>query len=134
MRLAEITLDTQKEVAALELSVELSKLRLPDGAMVVPNPQRFPLGELQEAALRYICEGSMTTTDHALVEQHAANLEAIARQMDRDGIGGHPTRGHAVVPRHMAACMRADAAVGETVHEFGGAAPWTGAPSPRLSY
>jgi len=57
MRLAEITLDTQKEVAALELSVELSKLRLPDGAMVVPNPQCFPLGELQVTALRYICEG-----------------------------------------------------------------------------
>jgi hypothetical protein len=55
MRLAEITLDTQKEVAALELSVELSKLRLPDGSMVVPNPQRFPVGELQVAALRYIC-------------------------------------------------------------------------------
>jgi hypothetical protein len=57
MRLAEITPDTQKEVAALELSVELSKLRIPDGAMVVPNPQRFPLGELQVRALRYISEG-----------------------------------------------------------------------------
>ena len=57
MRLAEITLDTQKEVAALELSVELSKLQSPDGAKVVPNPQRFPLGELQVGALRYICEG-----------------------------------------------------------------------------
>ena len=57
MRLAEISLDTQEEVAALELSVELSKLRLPDGAMVVPNPQRFPIGELQVTALRYISEG-----------------------------------------------------------------------------
>jgi hypothetical protein len=57
MRLAEITPDTQKEVAALEFSVELSKLRTPDGAMVVPNPQRFPLGELQVRALRYIYEG-----------------------------------------------------------------------------
>jgi hypothetical protein len=57
MRLTEITLDTQKEVATLELSVELSKLRLPDGAMVVPKPQCFPLGELQVTALRYICEG-----------------------------------------------------------------------------
>lgn len=56
MRLAEITLDTQKEVAAVELSVELSKLRLPDGAIVVANPQGFPLGELQVTALRYICE------------------------------------------------------------------------------
>jgi hypothetical protein len=56
MRLAEITLDTQKEVAALELSVDLSKLRLPDGAMVIPNPQRFPLGELQLSALRYVRE------------------------------------------------------------------------------
>lgn len=56
MRLAEITLDTQKEVAALEFSVEFSKSRIPDGAMVVPNPQRFPLGELQVAALRYIGE------------------------------------------------------------------------------
>jgi hypothetical protein len=57
MRLAEITPDTQKEVAALELSVELSKLRSPDGAMIVPNPQGFPLGELQVRALRYIFEG-----------------------------------------------------------------------------
>lgn len=57
MRLAEITLDTQKEVGAIELSVELSKLRLPDGAMVVPNPQGLSLGELQVTALRYICEG-----------------------------------------------------------------------------
>jgi hypothetical protein len=57
MSLAEITPDTQKEVAALELSVELSKLRIPDGAMVAPNPQRFPLGELQVRALRFICEG-----------------------------------------------------------------------------
>ncbi|MFY9898819.1 MAG: hypothetical protein WBG18_15920 [Xanthobacteraceae bacterium] len=57
MRLTEITLDTQKEVATLELSVELSKLRLPDGAIFVPNPQCFPLGELQVTALRYICEG-----------------------------------------------------------------------------
>jgi hypothetical protein len=57
IRLAEITPDTQKEVAVLELSVELSKLRIPGGAMVVPNPQGFPLGELQVGALRYICEG-----------------------------------------------------------------------------
>ena len=41
MRLAEITLDTQKEVATLELSVELFKIAgIPDGAMVAPNPQR----------------------------------------------------------------------------------------------
>jgi hypothetical protein len=57
MRLAEITPDTQKEVAALEFSVELSRLQIPDGAMVVQNPQRFPLGELQIEALRYISEG-----------------------------------------------------------------------------
>jgi hypothetical protein len=57
MRLAEITPDTQKEVAALEFSVELSRLQIPDGAMVVQNPQRFPLGELQVGALRYISEG-----------------------------------------------------------------------------
>jgi hypothetical protein len=57
MRLAEITPDTQKEVAALEFSVELSRLQIPDGAMVVQNPQRFPLGELQVVALRYISEG-----------------------------------------------------------------------------
>ena len=57
MRLAEITPDTQKEVAALEISVELSRLQIPDGAMVVQNPQRFPLGELQVGALRYISEG-----------------------------------------------------------------------------
>ena len=43
MRLAEITPDTQKEVAALELSVELSKLRIPDGAMVVSIHNAFRL-------------------------------------------------------------------------------------------
>src|SRR5437660_12066468 len=47
-----------------------------------------------------------------LVEPHAAKLEAIAGAMEKDGIGGDANNGHAVTLRRMAACMRADAAVG----------------------
>ena len=52
----------------------------------------------------------------ALVEPHAKRLEDAADKMDSDGIGGHPTRGHAVVLRQMAGSMRADAAVGKLPH------------------
>jgi hypothetical protein len=59
----------------------------------------------------------------ALVEPHAKRLEDAADKMDSDGIGGHPTRGHAVVLRQMASSMRADAAQGKLSHavnDFGG--------------
>ncbi len=75
----------------------------------------------------------MTTTDQlARVEPHAARLEDIADGMDAAGIGGHPTRGHAVMLRYMASCLRAG--TDEVVHiDDNGAAPWSGTPSPRLS-
>lgn len=40
--------------------------------------------------------------------------------MDKAGIGGHATRGHAAVLRDMAGCMRADAARGRMPNEYGG--------------
>ena len=52
------------------------------------------------------------------VEPHAAALEAAADRMDADGIGGHPTRGHAAVLRDMVGCMRAEAAVGKTPYSY----------------
>jgi hypothetical protein len=44
--------------------------------------------------------------NQATVNEHAARLERIAAGMLRDGIGAHPTRGHAVVLRQMAASLR----------------------------
>lgn len=49
----------------------------------------------------------------AKVEKHAAELEKAADHMDAAGIGGHPTKGHAVMLRRMAADLRANAAKGE---------------------
>jgi hypothetical protein len=58
-----------------------------------------------------------------LVEPHAKRLEDAADRMDKDGIGGHASRGHAAVLRDMASCMRADAARGKMpdVYNGGGA-------------
>jgi hypothetical protein len=47
------------------------------------------------------------------VEPHARTLESAANAMEAAGIGAHLTDGHAVHLRRMAACMRADAAVGK---------------------
>jgi hypothetical protein len=70
------------------------------------------------------------------IEEHAVRLERIAAGMIRDGIGGHPTRGHAAVLRQMAYSMRADAAQGITpqvfTDEYG--IRWSGEPTARLSY
>jgi hypothetical protein len=46
------------------------------------------------------------------IEPHATRLEALANNLERDGIGADLTNGHAVHLRRMAACMRADAAQG----------------------
>jgi hypothetical protein len=54
------------------------------------------------------------------IEPHAKRLEDAADRMDKDGIGGHATRGHAAVLRDMASCMRADAAVGKMPHVYNG--------------
>jgi hypothetical protein len=47
------------------------------------------------------------------IEHHAAALETCAYGMEANGLGGHPTHGHVAVLRHMAACLRADAAHGK---------------------
>lgn len=52
------------------------------------------------------------------IEPHAKRLEDAADKMDEDGIGGHDTRGHAAVLRHMAGAMRADAAEGKMPHVY----------------
>jgi hypothetical protein len=46
------------------------------------------------------------------VEPVASELENTADHMEAAGIGGHPTRGHAVLAREMAADIRANAAKG----------------------
>ena len=48
----------------------------------------------------------------AKVEPVAIELERAADNMEAAGIGGHPTRGHAVLAREMAADIRANAAKG----------------------
>jgi len=53
-----------------------------------------------------------------LVEPHAKALEACADGMCAAGIGGHETRGHAVMARKMAAHLRASAAMGELPHVY----------------
>jgi hypothetical protein len=53
-----------------------------------------------------------------LVEPHAKALEAAADGMCAAGIGGHETRGHAVMARKMAAHLRASAAQGVLPHIY----------------
>lgn len=52
------------------------------------------------------------------VEKHAAALEACADGMEAAGIGGHPTMGHAVTARKMAASIRASAVGGSLPSVF----------------
>lgn len=54
----------------------------------------------------------------ASVEPHAAMLEKAADKMESDGVGIHPTRGHAVLARGLAKSMRASAVTGvfPTIH------------------
>jgi hypothetical protein len=54
------------------------------------------------------------------VEPHARTLESVADAMEKDGIGSVPVHGHAAVLRHMAACMRADAAQGRMPASYHG--------------
>ena len=50
----------------------------------------------------------------AAIEPHAARLEDAADRMSKDGIGNSLSPpGHVHILRHMAATMRADAAVGK---------------------
>ncbi len=71
-------------------------------------------------ALQTLVDGGHVEAANQLVkvEPHAKRLEAAADAMDRDGIGGHPRRGHAAVLRDMASCMRADAAQGKLPHTY----------------
>jgi hypothetical protein len=52
------------------------------------------------------------------IERHAKGLEAVADQMEKDGIGLHTTRGHVSTLRRMAGAMRVDAAAGKLPHQF----------------
>ena len=54
----------------------------------------------------------------SLVEPHAKQVEDAADGMEKAGLGGHATRGHVAVLRHMAGCMRADAAKGQMPHVY----------------
>src|SRR5262245_37831471 len=79
----------------------------------------------------------MSNNNLAKIELHAKRLEAIADKMDQDGVGGHPTRGHAAILRQMASSMRADAARGKTPHTyepsgmFASASDGNAAPAPK---
>lgn len=65
---------------------------------------------------------SPTVTANALMcskmEPLALSLDALAEQMEQSGAGLHPSRGHVVHARKMAAAIRADAANGRVPHEF----------------
>jgi hypothetical protein len=54
------------------------------------------------------------------IEPHALRLESAADKMESAGIGGHASRGHVVILRDMASCLRADAAKGRMSHEYPG--------------
>lgn len=69
----------------------------------------------------------------AKVEPHATRLEAVADQMEKDGIGLHDTAGHVNHMRRMAGSMRADAAVGKIPHAYHDAGSyWAQAEAARL--
>ena len=68
----------------------------------------------QAEVLKKMEDEKVQAANHlAKVEKHAAELEKAADHMDAAGIGGHPTRGHAMVARNMASDIRAKAARGE---------------------
>jgi hypothetical protein len=62
---------------------------------------------------------NLFATNHlSKVEPVASELETTADHMEAAGIGGHPTRGHAVLAREMAADIRANAAKGVLTAAF----------------
>lgn len=56
----------------------------------------------------------------SMVEPHAKALESCAAAMEKDGIGGHPTRGHVRACHAMAKHLRAEAAAGKLSSEWPG--------------
>jgi len=56
----------------------------------------------------------------SLVEPHATALEKAASMMEKDGIGGHPVRGHVKACMAMAGHLRAAASRGELASEWPG--------------
>jgi hypothetical protein len=56
----------------------------------------------------------------AKVEPHAAALEKVADDMEKDGIGGHPRMGHVKACRAMADHLRAAAATGKLADSWPG--------------
>ena len=55
---------------------------------------------------------------HDKVKPHADRLRACAAAMEADGIGTHPTNGHANVLRHMAAKMEGESLLGTLPHIY----------------
>jgi hypothetical protein len=64
--------------------------------------------------------GTGSSATRAIVEPHAAALEACSAAMQAAGIGLHPTTGHVGLVRRLADSMRADAAQGKLPHAFNG--------------
>jgi hypothetical protein len=54
----------------------------------------------------------------SLVQPHVDALMERADKMTAEGVGGHPSNGHAEHLRKMAACMCAEAAMGKVPHEY----------------
>jgi hypothetical protein len=67
------------------------------------------------------------------IAKHADKLDALANDLQADGIGGHATRGHQAVLRSLASAMRLDGANGKVPHEFINPNPMYGSASvPQL--
>ena len=66
-------------------------------------------------------EGLQASAHHvSLVEPHADALEKVGMAMEKDGIGGHPMRGHVKACYAMASHLRAAASKGELASEWPG--------------
>ena len=77
--------------------------------------------ETMEAAQAEADKTMQAGKEHmAKVEKHAAALERVAEEMEKDGIGGHASRGHVKACHAMADHIRASAAVGKIASEWSG--------------
>ena len=84
-----------------------------------------------EASSNEITKTMQAGAEHrAKVEPHAAALESCAAAMEKDGLGGHPTRGHVKACRAMAEHMRAEAAMGRLASEWPGFSGFQAAAEP----
>jgi hypothetical protein len=65
------------------------------------------------------------------VERHAQAFENLSAALTKSGIGGHATRGHAIMATKLANDLRSTAALGQIPYEFRDNSMYASAP--RLS-